>query len=50
MYLLFRTQRWDYTRYVIARNWWRNSNSGNGHFNEELFDRIIEAKSQKLVA
>lgn len=35
---------WTLFEYSYAMSWWRQSNHGIGHFNQTLYENILEAK------
>lgn len=35
---------WTLFEYSYAMNWWRQESSGIGHFNQSLYENILEAK------
>jgi hypothetical protein len=38
--------QWNHLTYYYAIVWWRSSAYGTGHFNKELYERIVEIKNQ----
>ena len=35
---------WSLAQYFKAIDWWRSETHGTGHFNQELYERIIQIK------
>lgn len=37
-------KNWNLAKYVFAVTWWKGNSYGNGHFNEELYQRFLKIR------